>query len=125
MLRTLVAYGASPDILVDAHPQVGHVERRVNPQDRRARALRLSARGQALHDRLRAAARASQERILAPLAPTERTLFLDMLTRLVEVHEAYARPGNGRRRAPGVAAPIHVRSVSARSTSRRSARPIA
>src|SRR6478736_5281547 len=47
-----------------------------------------------------AAARASQERILAPLAPKERTLFLDMLTRLVEVHEAYARPGNGRRRVP-------------------------
>ena len=103
----------------------GHVERRVSPQDRRARALRLSARGQALHDRLRAAARASQERILAPLAPKERTLFLDMLTRLVEVHEAYARPGNGRRRAPSVAAPIRVRSVPARSTSRRSARPIA
>jgi hypothetical protein len=74
--------------------------------------------------RLRAAARASQERILAPLEPTERTLFLDMLTRLVEVHEAYARPGNGRRRAPGVAAPIRVRSAPARSTSSRSARPI-
>jgi hypothetical protein len=48
-----------------------------------------------------------------------------MLTRLVEVHEAYARPGNGRRRAPSGAAPVHVRSVPARSTSRRSARPIA
>jgi len=80
----------------------GHVERRINPQDRRARALRLSARGQALRDRLRAAAQASQERILAPLAPTERTLFLDLLTRLVEVHEAYARPATvaGARLAP-------------------------
>jgi DNA-binding MarR family transcriptional regulator len=103
----------------------GYVERRVNPQDRRARALRLSARGQTLHDRLRAAARASQERILAPLAPTERTLFLDMLTRLVEVHEAYARPGNGRRRAPGAAIPVHIRSVSTRSASRKSVRTTA
>ena len=78
----------------------GYIERRVNPKDRRARTLRLTARGQALRDRLRADGRASQERILAPLAQRERTLFLEMLTRLVEAHEAYARPGNGRRRAP-------------------------
>ena len=78
----------------------GYIERQVNPKDRRARTLRLTARGQALRDRLRADGRASQERILAPLAQRERTLFLEMLTRLVEAHEAYARPGNGRRRAP-------------------------
>jgi MarR family transcriptional regulator, temperature-dependent positive regulator of motility len=83
----------------------GHVERRVNRKDRRARSLRLTARGQALRDRLRADARASQQRILAPLAQRERTLFLEMLTRLVEAHEAYARPGNGRRRAPRVQSP--------------------
>ena len=78
----------------------GLVERRPNPADRRARALRLTPHGRALHDGVRAAARASQERILAPLAPGERPLFLDMLTRLVEAHEAYARPGDGRRRPP-------------------------
>ena len=78
----------------------GYIERQVHPKDRRARTLRLTARGQALRDRLRADGRASQERILAPLAQRERTLFLEMLTRLVEAHEAYARPGNGRRRAP-------------------------
>ena len=88
----------------------GYVERRVNPRDRRARSLRLSGRGHTLHERLRTEARASQERILAPLTARERTLFLELLTRLVEVHEAYARPGNGRRRAPGVAGPTR-RSV--------------
>jgi DNA-binding MarR family transcriptional regulator len=86
--------------LVNRLAAAGYIERRVNPKDRRARTLRLTARGQALRDRLRADARASQERILAPLAQKERTLFLEMLTRLVEAHEAYARPGNGRRRAP-------------------------
>jgi DNA-binding MarR family transcriptional regulator len=91
---------------VTAHHLIGRlaaaglVERRVNPADRRARVLRLTPRGRALHDALRPAARASQERILAPLAPHERPLLLDMLTRLVEAHEAYARPGNGRRRPP-------------------------
>lgn len=89
----------------------GYIERRVNPKDRRARTLRLTARGQALRDRLRADGRASQERILAPLAQRERTLFLEMLTRLVEVHEAYARPGNGRRRAPRVRQQSHGQSV--------------
>jgi DNA-binding MarR family transcriptional regulator len=90
------------------------VEQRVNPKDRRARALRLTARGQALHEKLHVEARASQDRILAPLAPKERTLFLDMLTRLVEVHEAYARPGNGRRRAP--TAPSSSRPVPPSAT---------
>src|SRR5882757_8488122 len=96
--------------LVAAH----FIEQRVNPEDRRARALRLTARGQALHEKLRVDARASQDRILAPLAPKERTLFLDMMTRLVEVHEAYARPGNGRRRAP--AAPSLSRPVPPSAT---------
>jgi len=89
----------------------GYVERQVNPQDRRARLLHLTARGQALRDRLRADARDSQRRILAPLAPRERTRFIEMMTRLVEAHEAYARPGNGRRRPPHSKSPSTRRSV--------------
>lgn len=84
---------------------VGLVEQRIDPFDRRSRLLRLTPRGHALRQELRSAGRAAQERILAPLAPAERPLFVDMLTRLVEAHEAYARPGNGRRRAPRPAAP--------------------
>ena len=83
----------------------GLVEQRIDPVDRRSRLLRLTRRGHALRQELRSAGRAAQERILAPLAPAERPLFVDMLTRLVEAHEAYARPGNGRRRAPRAAAP--------------------
>lgn len=83
---------------------LGHVDRRVNPGDRRARVLRLSAQGQAVHDDLRPKGRAQQERLLAPLTPEERPLLLDMLTRLVEAHEAYARPGHGRRRLTRLAA---------------------
>ena len=78
----------------------GYVERRVSAHDRRAREVRLTQRGHALRDQLGAEARASQERILAPLSAKDRRTFLDLLTRLVEVHEAYARPGNGRRRPP-------------------------
>ncbi len=84
---------------------VGLVEQRLDPSDRRARLLRLTPRGHTLRQELRSAGRAAQERILAPLAPAERPLFVDMLTRLVEAHEAYARPGNGRRRTSRSAAP--------------------
>lgn len=97
--------------LVHRLAAAGFIERQVSPKDRRARALRLTARGQALRDRLRADGRGSQERILAPLARRERRLFIEMLTRLVEAHEAYARPGNGRRRAPRTASPSTDRSV--------------
>jgi DNA-binding MarR family transcriptional regulator len=89
----------------------GYIERRIDANDRRARSLRLTKRGRALREELKPDARASQARILAPLAPKDRHLFLDMLTRLVEVHEAYARPGNGRRSAFGSESPALARSV--------------
>jgi DNA-binding MarR family transcriptional regulator len=89
----------------------GYIERLIDGNDRRARALRLTPRGKALREQLRPDARASQERILAPLARKDRRLFLDMLTRLVEAHEAYARPGNGRRRSLVAEAPSSARPV--------------
>jgi DNA-binding MarR family transcriptional regulator len=89
----------------------GYVERRVSALDRRARALRLTARGQAVRDGLRKAALAAQDRILSPLAARDRSKFLDLLTRVVEVHETYARPGNGRRRPPRAVAQIERRAV--------------
>jgi DNA-binding MarR family transcriptional regulator len=76
----------------------GLVERLLNPTDRRAHVLRLTAAGHAVHDRTRPAAHEAQERILAPLAPEERPILLDLLARLVGAHECYARPGSGRRR---------------------------
>lgn len=87
----------------------GHIERSVSPIDRRARALRLTAPGQALHDQLRNDMRASQQRILSPLPAGQRQAFLEMLTRLVEAHESYARPGNGRRRPPPAAGQSEAR----------------
>lgn len=92
---------------------LGHVDRRVKPNDRRARILRLSAKGQSVHDDLRPKGRAQNERILAPLAPEERPLFLDMLARLVEAHEAYARPGNGRQLRQPAPLVQDVRTVGA------------
>jgi DNA-binding MarR family transcriptional regulator len=90
--------------LVNHLVAVGYVKRRVSAIDRRARALRLTPLGQAVRDRLRADVVAAQQRILAPLKRREAEVFLELLRRLVEANEAYARPGNGRRRPPALVA---------------------
>ena len=84
--------------LIEELEAAGLVERRVAAADRRARVLNLTRRGSALRRRLRPAMMATQDRILAPIAPDERTAFVALLTRIVEGNDSYARPGNGRRR---------------------------
>jgi DNA-binding MarR family transcriptional regulator len=91
---------ASMSQIVDRLEVAGLVGRRVNLEDRRARELRVTAKGSRLRLRLRPALLAAQQRILAPLAPDERALLLDLLSRIVTGNASYARPGNGRRK-PG------------------------
>ena len=91
---------ASMSQIVDRLEAAGLVGRRVNLEDRRARELRVTAKGSRLRLRLRPTLLAAQQRILAPLAPDERALLLDFLSRIVAGNASYARPGNGRRK-PG------------------------
>lgn len=86
----------------------GLIERAVNGADRRARMLRLTPKGTAVHDRVRPKTHSAQERILSVLTAAERRSFVDMLARVIEANEAYARPGAGRRRP--VRRQAHVRS---------------
>ena len=76
----------------------GLVSRRVNGDDRRARLLRLTPRGVKLFRRVGPRARAAQNGILAPLAPADRGLLIDLLVRVIQANESYVRPGAGRRR---------------------------
>lgn len=78
--------------------QLGLIERSVNGADRRARVLRLSATGKALHDRQLPTALAAQQRILAVLKPAERRALINMLVRVIEANQSYVRPGAGRRK---------------------------
>jgi DNA-binding MarR family transcriptional regulator len=87
--------------LVDQMESNGLVERRVNGADRRARMLRLSTRGTKLRERLRPKAHLVQARLLGTLTPTEREILLELLVRVIEANESYARPGAGRRK-PGI-----------------------
>jgi DNA-binding MarR family transcriptional regulator len=84
--------------VVDRLERRGLVSRGLHPTDRRARVLHLTPEGLALRRRLQPAALAAQDHIVAPLPPEQGPLFIDLLTRIIEGHVAYARPGNGRSR---------------------------
>jgi DNA-binding MarR family transcriptional regulator len=60
--------------------------------------LRLAPRGQALHDKQRPKGRAAQERLMKVLTLDERRLFVEMMRRVIDANQEYARPGAGRRR---------------------------
>jgi DNA-binding MarR family transcriptional regulator len=84
--------------IVDELEEKGLVERRTSQTDRRSRQLFLTKKGAALRRRIIPETRAANDRILEPLKPEERELFLGMLCHLIEGNEKYARPGNGRRK---------------------------
>ena len=78
----------------------GFVGRQIDSADRRARLLRLTPRGLRMRDRLRPALVEAHARVTHALSPGERVVLLNLLTRVIESNESYARPGNGRRRPP-------------------------
>ena len=84
--------------MIDFLQQKGLIKRQIDPDDRRAWQLYVTRRGTDLRRRLRPSLLSAQERLLAPLSKTERTALLDMLVRVIEANDSYARPGNGRRK---------------------------
>jgi DNA-binding MarR family transcriptional regulator len=91
--------------LIDRLERDGLVTRRVHPIDRRARVLNLSPQGAALRRRLKPAAVAAQDRILSALVPEERRTLIDLLTRVINSHSIYVRPGSERKRPKKRSAP--------------------
>jgi DNA-binding MarR family transcriptional regulator len=84
--------------LIDQLEAKGLVERRINGADRRARELHLTAEGKGVRRRLRPRMVEAQARVLAPLAPAEQDMLVDLLIRVINANEANARPGAGRRK---------------------------
>jgi DNA-binding MarR family transcriptional regulator len=85
-------------LLVAQLEKKGFLKRSVNGNDRRARLLRLTAKGEKFYRRVRPIGLRCQQRVLALLTPTERELLLDLLVRVVEGNRQLARPGAGRRK---------------------------
>jgi len=100
--------------MIEFLEQKGLVKRDVDPNDRRARQLYLTRLGTDLRHRLRPSLLAAQQRILAPLAKAERTALVDMLARVIEANDSYARPGNGRRKPRRKDAPQPTKQTAIR-----------
>ena len=84
--------------IVDELEGRGLIDRRIHPEDRRARVLSLNEQGEALRLEIRPRMLAAQERFAAPLLPEERTLFLDLLYRVVAGNIDHEVTGGFRRR---------------------------
>jgi len=92
-------------LLIDRLTVRGLVDRKVNPENRRAHLLSLTPAGEKLHARSRPKFNAGQQQILAVLRPAEREQLLDLLVRVVEGNRVLARPGAGRRKRTGPSSP--------------------
>ena len=89
---------ASTSQMVERLARRGLLEQAVQPTDRRARLLSPTPVGAQLRAKLRPALLAAQDRVLSVLSPENQETLLELLARVVEGNDAYARPGNGRRK---------------------------
>jgi DNA-binding MarR family transcriptional regulator len=111
--RLAEAMGIDPShasLIVERLHSKGLIERHIKDGDRRARELYLTAKGRKLWRRIRPKTSAANERVLAPLAPDERELLLDLLIRVIEGNRAHARPGAGRRKRGALQSPLSSKS---------------
>lgn len=69
----------------------GLVRRAPDPKDRRIRLVELTSDGRTVVDSLRSSMERSQERLLEPLNPAERAMFLHLLNVLVEANNQHGR----------------------------------
>jgi DNA-binding MarR family transcriptional regulator len=69
----------------------GFVERYSSPDDKRVKLLKLTPQGLALTRRAEAAVLRTQDRILAPLAPNDRRVLLELLEQLVALNNDASR----------------------------------
>jgi DNA-binding MarR family transcriptional regulator len=109
--RTWLAFAIGVDATstgqaLDRFTAQGLVTREVSATDRRAGAYSLTAEGEAFTRDLLGRSRDVAARLLAPLSAVEADILLSLLARLVDAHEAHARPGAGRK------APVRALLVS-------------
>ena len=69
----------------------GLVERYASPDDKRVKLLKLTPLGRTMTRRAEEAVRRTQDRILAPLDPSNRRVLLELLAQLVEVNNDASR----------------------------------
>jgi DNA-binding MarR family transcriptional regulator len=66
----------------------GLIDRQPDPRDRRSKVLRATPRALQLLERVEPRVQRAQERILAPLAPADRRIFMRLLAKLIQAETA-------------------------------------
>ncbi len=97
--RLGVCIGMDPSSMVSTIDELeaeGLVERRRNPQDRRAHALHITEQGRSTLAEGRKIARRAQDELLAPLSAEERRQLHDLLLRLARGSQATATTSSER-----------------------------
>ncbi|WP_268903355.1 MarR family transcriptional regulator [Bordetella petrii] len=69
----------------------GLVERRVNPNDKRSRQAVITQEGLRIMGLLQGGMARAQQRLLEPLTPRNREVFMKLLSTLVEANNQYSR----------------------------------
>lgn len=69
----------------------GVIERRVNPADKRSRQARVTAEGLRIMGQLQTGMARAQQRLLEPLSPRNREVFMKLLSTLVDANNQYSR----------------------------------
>jgi DNA-binding MarR family transcriptional regulator len=95
-LSELIAYDRSTiGGLIDRLEGKDLVRRTIGARDRRTRLLSLTPAGATMLRKLRQQTPLVQQRLLSPLSPSERELFLEMLGRVVNISRSLERlPGS-------------------------------
>lgn len=88
-------------LIVDGLEKRGFVKRTINPEDRRARLIRVTPEGAAAHARQSPKTALVREKVFAPLTGEEQQIFYDLLERIIAANEDYSIPGAGRRNRSG------------------------
>lgn len=77
--------------VIDRLESRGLMQRNAHPEDRRVRLLTITPDGQQLLEEVEPSVMRAQERMLQPLAPEQRPVFMEMLHTLVRGNNALSR----------------------------------
>jgi hypothetical protein len=77
--------------VLDRLSEKGLITRTRSQTDRRKQLLNATAKGHEVIKRIQPMIDRSEQRLLAPLGPSDRRKFMEMLTQLVNVNNVYSR----------------------------------
>jgi MarR family transcriptional regulator, temperature-dependent positive regulator of motility len=83
-------------VLVEQLVNKGLIERKVKKEDRRARVLSLTAKGEKLYTRLQPESQAANDAVLSPLTRAERDILIGLLVRVIEGNQLTSENGTSK-----------------------------